>query len=165
MGSKDETGGGEKSAWGPDPVTMKGLLTATCIIFLASGYAQENSPEALLSAWEKSWNTYDLNEVSRLFVTDNSVTYFSSERAGLIQGLDSLLRHHRGFGFVAGGKTTDNRLWLTEVHYRPLAATATWHFQRPGSPEQRGPVTFLFQQSGKGYLIAHAHFSNDPKAR
>jgi hypothetical protein len=128
-------------------------------------FAQEASPEVLITSWEKSWNTYDLNEVRRLFVADPTVTYFSSERAGLIQGIDSLVKHHRGFGFVEGGKASPNRLWLTDVRHRPLSVTAVWHFQRPGNPAQRGPVTFILQQSEKGYRIAHAHFSNDPKGR
>jgi hypothetical protein len=144
---------------------MKKLLAAVILFSGFSVRGQERSPEALLAAWEKSWNTYDLTEVSRLFVTDNTVTYFSSERAGLIQGIDSLIRHHKGFGFVEGGKASANRLWLTDVRHRPLSATATWHFQRPGSAEQRGPVTFILQQGGNGYRIAHAHFSNDPKGR
>ncbi|MBL7851717.1 MAG: hypothetical protein JNN04_12510 [Cyclobacteriaceae bacterium] len=143
----------------------KVLLSLAFFLSFLAARGQEKSPEALLAAWEKSWNTYDLKEVPRLFVADQSVTYFSSERAGLIQGIDSLIKHHRGFGFVEGGKTSANRLWLTDVRHRPLSATALWHFQRPGSPEQRGPVTFILQRSGEGYRIAHAHFSNDPKGR
>lgn len=145
---------------------MKTTIFSLALIFsFLATRGQEKSPEALLAAWEKSWNTYDLHEVSRLFVTDQSVTYFSSERAGLILGIDSLIKHHRGFGFVEGGKTSPNRLWLTEVRHRALSATATWHFQRPDNPAQRGPVTFILQRDGTGYRIAHAHFSNDPKGR
>ncbi len=127
--------------------------------------SQESTPRSLLAAWEKSWNTYNLDEVRRLFVNDSSVTYFSSERAGLIQGIDSVLKHHRSFGFVSGGKTSSNRLWLADTRYLPLAVTATWYFQRPDGSQQSGPVTFILQKSDKGYRIAHAHFSNDPKGR
>lgn len=144
---------------------MKMLLSWLLCCLLLQARAQEKSPQLLLAAWEKSWNTYDLNEVRRLFVADQSVTYFSSERAGLIQGIDSLVKHHRGFGFVEGGKASTNRLWLTEVQHRSLSVIAIWHFQRPGNPEQRGPVTFILQPDGTGYRIAHAHFSNDPKGR
>ena len=144
---------------------MKTLLSLFLCCIVGQTQAQEKSPQQLLAAWEKSWNTYDLNEVRRLFVADQTVTYFSSERPRLIQGIDSLIKHHRGFGFVEGGKTSTNRLWLSEVLHRPLSVTATWHFQRPGSPEQRGPVTFILQSDGTGYRIAHAHFSNDPKGR
>ena len=144
---------------------MRKLLLLLFSGALLSAQAQEKTPEQLMTAWEKSWNTYDLLEVRRLFVNDPSVTYFSSERAGLIQGIDSLVKHHRGFGFVEGGKTSPNKLWLTDVRHRHLSVTAIWHFERPGSPEQRGPVTFILQQDGSGYRIAHAHFSNDPKGR
>ena len=116
-----------------------------------------------MAAWEKSWNTYNLDEVTRLFVNDASVTYFSSERAGLIQGIDSLIKHHRGFGFVPGGKSSANKLWLSDVRYRSLSLTATWYFKRPDGTQQSGPVTFILLKTGKGYRIAHAHFSNDPK--
>lgn len=144
---------------------MKAVFAFALLICPFVLRAQESSPEALIRAWEKSWNTYDLKEVNRLFVNDQTVTYYSSERAGLIQGIDSLIKHHRGFGFVDGGKASANRLWLTDVRYRPLAVTATWHFQRPENPEQRGPVTFILESRGKEFRIAHAHFSNDPKGR
>lgn len=134
------------------------LISTSCL-------GQEKTPRTLVGAWEKSWNTYDLNEVQRLFVNDSSVTYFSSERAGLIHGIDSLVKHHRAFGFVPGGKSSTNRLWLTQTRYLNDAVTATWHFQRPGSDEQRGPVTFVLKAVPGGYRIAHAHFSNDPKGR
>lgn len=144
---------------------MKRILILA--LFVSTGsFGQEKTARLLIKAWEKSWNTYDLNEVNRLFVNDSSVTYFSSERAGLIHGIDSLVKHHRSFGFVAGGKSSANRLWLSEVRYlRSAAVTATWHFQRPDSTEQRGPVTFILKTVPGGYRIAHAHFSNDPKGR
>lgn len=128
-------------------------------------YSQEKSPRLLIEAWEKSWNSYDLNEVKRLFVNDSSVTYFSSERAGLIHGIDSLVKHHRSFGFVAGGKPSTSRLWLTQLRYSPNAVTATWHFRRADNSGQQGPVTFILKSSREGYRILHAHFSNDPKGK
>lgn len=141
--------------------------TILCFLLLNSlpGFTQHQTAQSLIKAWEKSWNTYNLDEVSLLFVQDSSVTYFSSERAGLIHGFDSLLRHHRSFGFAPGGKQSTARLWLTEQRYLPSAVTATWHFQRPGNPEQQGPVTFILKKDAKGFRIAHAHFSNDPKPR
>jgi hypothetical protein len=144
---------------------MRSLITFLILLLSSVGYAQHQNAKSLIVAWEKSWNTYDLDEVQHLFVNDSSVTYFSSERAGLIHGIDSLVRHHKGFGFLSGGKTSPNKLWLTEIRYLPAAVTAIWHFQRPGSPEQRGPVTFSLHRDAKGLRIAHAHFSNDPKPR
>lgn len=127
--------------------------------------AQNSSPGELINAWVKCWNTYDLNDINRLFVNDSSVTYFSSERPGLIKGIDSLRRHHEHFGFVPGGKKSESRLWLTEIKYSREVVTATWHFQRPGSEEQKGPVTFILNPGASGYRIKHAHFSNDPQPR
>ena len=115
--------------------------------------------------WVKLWNTYDLNQVKRLFLDDGRVTYFSSEKQGLIKGIDSLVRHHEEFGFVAGGKETGNRLWLEDVDIEKFDDSATvkadWLFQRKGSDRaQRGPVTILYVKAGEGWRIAHAHFSN-----
>ena len=144
------------------------MRVARILLLLLCGtstYAQPQTVKELMTSWEKSWNTYDLNQVTELFVNDSSVTYFSSERAGLIHGIDSLIKHHRGFGFVPGGKTSVNKLWLTELQYLPLAVTAAWHFQKPGVPEQRGPVTFILKKYPNGFRISHAHFSNDPKPK
>lgn len=115
--------------------------------------------------WVKLWNTYDLNQVKRLFLDDGRVTYFSSEKQGLIKGIDSLVRHHEEFGFVAGGKETGNRLWLEDIDIEEFADSAAvkadWLFQRKGSDRaQRGPVTILYVKAGEGWRIAHAHFSN-----
>lgn len=136
-----------------------------CIIISFQAAAQKpfTTPDALIKSWEAFWNTYDLREVPQLFVNDSTVTYFSSERAGLIKGIDNLVKHHEGFGFLTGGKKSENKLWLSDVHYFPSAVIATWHFQRPGADEQRGPVTFVLKKDKSGYKIQHAHFSNDPK--
>jgi hypothetical protein len=113
------------------------------------------------------WNSFDLDRVDALFIRDARVTYFSSERPGLIAGLEALREHHRGFGFVSGGVDRGSRLWLesaTAHTYGPVVlVTATWFFQRRGSDKaQRGPVTLVLVNDGSGCRIAHAHFANDP---
>ncbi|MCK4582197.1 nuclear transport factor 2 family protein [Candidatus Bathyarchaeota archaeon] len=123
-----------------------------------------NVKEAV-EAWVRLWNTYDLDDVRRLFLDDGRVTYFSSEKQGLIKGIDSLVRHHEEFGFVAGGKETGNRLWLEDMDIEEFEGSASvkadWLFQRKGSDKtQRGPVTILYVKAGDGWRIAHAHFSN-----
>ena len=123
-----------------------------------------NVKEAV-EAWVRLWNTYDLDDVRRLFLDDDRVTYFSSEKQELIKGIDSLVRHHEEFGFAAGGRETGNRLWLEdvdiEVFVDSAAVKADWLFQRKGSDEaQRGPVTILYVKTEGGWRIAHAHFSN-----
>jgi hypothetical protein len=123
----------------------------------------------LLDRWERSWNTYDLREVDSLFFRDNSVTYFSSEKGGLITGVDRLREHHAGFGFVAGGKASPNRLWLADTttrwHGRVATVLATWNFRREDGTQQSGPVTLVIAPRGRGFRISHAHFANAPPMR
>jgi len=122
----------------------------------------------LMVRWERSWNTYDLREVDSLFFRDESVTYFSSERGGLIAGIGSLREHHKGFGFVDGGKSTRSQLWLSDTttrwHGRVATVLATWHFRREDGTQQAGPVTLVIAPRGRGYRISHAHFANAPVA-
>lgn len=128
------------------------------------------SAGSTLKAWTLSWNLYDLDLVRKLFESSRRTTYFSSEKPGRIQGMDALLDHSKGFGFVAGGNVSDNRLWLDgfSVLGAPDMAmiTAFWYFDRdvagPG-PAQKGPVTFVFIRDGEKWKIVHAHFANDPK--
>ncbi|NUQ10909.1 MAG: nuclear transport factor 2 family protein [Gemmatimonadaceae bacterium] len=122
--------------------------------------------DRLVTRWERSWNTYDLREVDSVFWSDRSVTYFSSERAGLIRGIDALREHHAGFGFVAGGKAVRTRLWLTDTttrwHSGVATVLATWHFRREDGTTQSGPVTLVISPRGRGFRITHAHFANAP---
>jgi hypothetical protein len=125
------------------------------------------------------WNSYDLDQVSRLFVRDDRLTYLSSEKEGVLRGFETVMAHHRGFGFVEGGKTSPNRLWLDGLEYSEFgnggagAAAAvvvagTWFFQRGADgPVQRGPVTFVCvhdsgDAQGAGYRLAHLNFGNYP---
>ena len=115
--------------------------------------------------WVKTWNNYDLNQVRELFLDDERVTYFSSEKRGLIKGIDDLVEHHREFGFVPGGNNTGNRLRLedidSETYGDSTIVKADWLFQRKGSEKvQRGPVTLVYVQEKGVPKIAHAHFSN-----
>ena len=120
---------------------------------------------ALVDAWASIWNTYDLYMVERLFLDDERVTYFSSEKRGLIKGMEALLRHHEEFGFVRGGKDQPNRLWLEDTRIEAFGdaviVKADWCFRRGGSENvQRGPVTLVYVPFNGGHRIAHAHFSN-----
>ena len=121
--------------------------------------------------WVAMWNRYDLDQVDALFVRDARVTYFSSERPGLIAGIDALKEHHKGFGFVPGGADKGSRLWLDAVNAqtwgRAVIVTATWFFERANAkkPPQRGPVTIVLTNDGPRCRIAHAHFANDPEPK
>jgi ketosteroid isomerase-like protein len=121
--------------------------------------------QKLVDEWVAIWNSYDLSKVPDLFLEDERVTYFSSEKEGAVVGFDALTEHHRKFGFVEGGKESPNRLWLEDINiavYEGSAVvTAIWYFSRGGSKEaQKGPVTLVYVESGDVYRIAHANFSN-----
>jgi ketosteroid isomerase-like protein len=146
----------------------------TMLLFLLtwSGSLQDREVAVTrtLDSWVEMWSSYDLDEVRSLFVADPSVTYFSSERGGLIQGIEALVRHHAGFGFRSGGAPTGSRLWLEEVEVRWANGTAVvlaqWLFASAGSPDapQRGPVTFVLVPRADRYRILHAHFADAPAA-
>jgi hypothetical protein len=119
----------------------------------------------LIDNWISIWNNYDLSKVGELFLNDSGVTYFSSEKQGIVRGIEALLKHHEEFGFVNGGKEQHNKLWLEDLTIdtfeRSAVVTAIWCFQRVGKRKvQRGPVTLVCISTDKGYRIAHANFSN-----
>jgi len=119
----------------------------------------------IIDDWVRFWNTYDLSKVDDLFLTDEHVTYFSSEKEGVIRGIESLRTHHENFGFVKGGKSQPNQLWLEGIVIDEFNDTAIvcaiWCFKRPGQEKpQRGPVTLVYVNTSKGWRIAHANFGN-----
>ena len=125
----------------------------------------EFNTDESVDAWVAMWNSYDLSMVDKLFITDSTVTYFSSEKEGLIRGIDAVREHHAEFGFVEGGTVQENRLWLedvqTDIFGKTAVVTGIWFFRR--GPEasgeiQRGPVTFVYVQKGNEYRIAHVNF-------
>ena len=123
--------------------------------------------DAETTKWVQLWRTYDLDLIDDLFVTDSSVTYLSSEREGLILGYDSLIAHHEGFGFVAGGSPPASELWLEDVHGEQrndmATVTAVWFFGDRAAPRdsiQRGPVTFVYTWDVAAWRIAHVQFGN-----
>ena len=128
----------------------------------------DSAVHAAIAEWVAMWNRYDLTAVDSLFLADDRVTYFSSEREGLISGIAAVRRHHESFGFVPGGKTIATRLWVDDVRIVPLGATivvgGVWYFDRGevGRPAQRGPVTIVYLREARRLRIAHMHFGNYP---
>jgi len=144
-------------------------LSATTTALLAACATGESAPpfdtDHYVSAWVDLWNTYDLDLVDELFLTDSTVTYFSSEREGLITGIEAVRAHHEGFGFVPGGRSADQELWVDDVHTATHGATAIvtgmWFFGQPDSAAnqvQRGPFTFVYVLKDDGYRLAHLNF-------
>ncbi len=132
----------------------------------SNGSSSEKDVRELIESWTAIWNSYDLAMVDRLFLHDSRISYFSSEREGLIKGFEAVREHHAGFGFVEGGKSQENKLWLEDVHIQVFGAAAVvtgiWYFQRgsqaTGNP-QKGPITLFCVWQEKEWRIAHANFS------
>jgi len=120
--------------------------------------------EKIVGAWVEMWNSYDLDQVDQLFLRDERVTYFSSEKEGVIKGYEAVREHHREFGFVEGGKTSENKLWVEDLHttgFGPaVVVTGIWFFRRATGQEMRGPVTYVYVKQGEEYRLAHLNFGN-----
>ena len=149
------------------------FFLASFIIPLAAGTTPIASPgpsaeaERLVSSWVALWSSYDLDRVDDLFLQDARVTYFSSEKEGLIRGIEKIREHHRGFGFVPGGKKAERELWVENVESDDLGdtlvVTAIWYFgdrETPAAENRRGPMTMVYVRAGGEYRIAHLHFGN-----
>jgi len=145
-----------------------GLMIVACIAAdgskLSKASNEELDVQKYVDNWVETWNTYDLNQVEKLFLQDDRVTYFSSEKEGVIIGFDAVREHHREFGFVEGGKEQPNKLWVEDLHSstfgKTAVVTAIWFFQRSDKSVQRGPVTFVYVKQGEEFRIAHLHFAN-----
>jgi len=119
----------------------------------------------LVNDWVRFWNNYDLDQLERLFLKDGRVTYFSSEKQGIIKGYEALVKHHEGFGFVKGGKIQPNKLWLEGIDVEDFGDSAivcaVWFFKRPNAvTPQKGPVTIVYERLPEGWRITHANFGN-----
>ena len=160
----------------------KALLAA--LLFVMSGWTCGIDDEASTAAstheaapafdtddvvgrWVSMWNTHDLSLVDSLFLTVDRLTYFSSEKEGLIQGIEAVREHHVGFGFVKGGKEQENALWLEDLQTQSfgdaVAVEGVWFFRAASGDStttQKGPVTFVYVLDGHDYRIAHVHFAN-----
>ena len=141
-----------------------------CFVLILSGNTEsidtsliQAEAKTCVEKWVDFWNTYDLNQVEQLFLQDDRLTYFSSEKEGALLGFDAVLKHHKGFGFIPGGKDQPNKLWVDDLHFADfdssLVVTGIWYFQRPDGPKQRGPVTIVYIQQGDRLKIAHMNFS------
>ena len=140
------------------------IVLAAFGLMVPSVRADSGGVRKAVDDWVQMWNTFDSLEVDRLFLQSEDLTYFSSERQGLIQGIEAVRAHHKGFGFAAGGNDPATRLWLDGVHiYRyhsTASVTAIWYFQRTDGSLQRGPMSVFYVKQGDEYKIAHMNFSN-----
>lgn len=136
------------------------------LVALLAGSSPDFDEAKYVGRWVSMWNTYDLDRVDELFVPDSRVTYFSSEKEGLVHGIEEVREHHRGFGFVSGGRLPERELWVEDVRSDDfgdtVVVTAIWYFGDRSSREdaQRGPMTILYLSVGDDYRIAHMHFAS-----
>jgi ketosteroid isomerase-like protein len=123
----------------------------------------------LIKDWTDFWNTYDMNLINDLFLGDSRLTYFSSEKTGLLKGIEEIKAHHQNFGFIGGGKETNTKLWLEDIniekYHKVVIVTAIWYFKRDveSKQTQEGPVTIVLtpiDDQETEYRIAHMHFAN-----
>jgi ketosteroid isomerase-like protein len=148
---------------------MRGLL----LLGMVSGCSPHGEPseetpgpEGLMREWVEMWNSYDIDQVPNLFLDDDRLTYFSSEKEGVIRGMEAVLEHHRGFGFLPGGDSKPTRLWVeglrTDLLGEMAIITGIWFFQSTeesaGEP-QKGPVTFVCVREGGEWRFVHMNFS------
>ncbi len=128
---------------------------------------QEESKQ-VIDKWLKLWETYDLNMLDDIFLQSDELTYFSSEKEGLMKGFKHLKPHHISFGFVEGGKAPEKALWLEKVETRIYEGSTmvggVWYFGDKSLPKDsisKGPVTFVLIKNKEGDTkIAHTHFAN-----
>jgi hypothetical protein len=154
----------------PYILTLMFVGTSACqVVDNAANAAYPFDAEQELAAWLRAWNTRDLTLADALFLKDTSVTYFSSEREGLIHGFDAIREHHAGFGFVPGGSTPHDELWVEDfsvsVYPQTAVITGIWHFGDRANARgeiQKGPMTVVYVWDGGAYKIAHMNFAEYP---
>lgn len=141
----------------PDSVAQRPRTTA-------SGGAA--TPDALLETWLDMWRRYDLDRVDQLFVSDDALTYFASDREGLLEGVDAVREYHAGLGFVAGGFQPGQELWLEQVTISDFGESAVigavWYFGHRVNRQAagRGPLTMVLTRTPSGLRISHVNFGN-----
>lgn len=122
--------------------------------------------QALLDSWLAMWRRYDLDRVADLFVNDDALTYFPSDREGLIEGFGAVREYHEGLGFVPGGFQPESEMWLEQVTIADFGESAVvgavWYFGNRVNRRAagRGPLTMVLARAGSGFRISHVNFGN-----
>lgn len=128
----------------------------------ASPSQQDFDLHKVIDRWVNMWDTYDLAQVDKLFLPSPEITYFSSEKETVMKGIEAVREHHLNFGFVDGGKKTQSKLWVEDLHALTLGTAAVvtgiWFFSQSAWKTQYGPFTFVYTQKDNDFLLAHVHF-------
>jgi hypothetical protein len=124
------------------------------------------TPQGLLDSWLAMWRRYDLDLVADLFVNDDALTYFPSDREGLIEGFQAVREYLEGLGFVSGGFQPESEMWLEQVTVSDFGesavVSAVWYFGNRLNRRAagRGPLTMALARVGEGFRISHINFGN-----
>jgi ketosteroid isomerase-like protein len=124
------------------------------------------TPQALVDAWLAMWQRYDLDRVADLFVNDDALTYFPSDREGLIEGFAAVRAYLEDLGFVSGGFQPESEMWLEQVNVSDFGESAVvgavWYFGNRLNRRAagRGPLTMALARVGEGWRISHINFGN-----
>ncbi len=129
------------------------------------------TPRQLLDAWLAMWRRYDLDQLDRVFLVDDALTYFPSDEQELIQGFDAVRDYHVGLGFTPGGFEPENELWLEGVTISDFGESAVisavWYFGNRVNRQAagHGPMTMVLTRTDAGWRISHLNFANYPAER
>jgi len=80
-------------------VCKKGIMLPIMIVLVNIQCIEQKvefNADNQIHRWVTMWNSYDLSLVDTLFLTDNRLTYLSSEMEGVIRGIKNVREHHRG---------------------------------------------------------------------
>jgi len=151
--------------------SQQGGTRTTVASAVPAPIASTETPRALLDSWLAMWRRYDLAPMRELFVVDDALTYFPSDRQGLISGFDRVRDYHADLGFVVGGFQPERELWLEDITIADFEESAVigavWYFGSRANVAAagRGPLTMVLARTEVGYRITHVNFGNYPVAR
>ena len=129
------------------------------------------SAQALLDSWTAMWSNYDLDLVDDLFLMDEALTFFPSDREGLIEGYSAVFGYLADLGFLPGGFDPPNEMWFEQITVSDFSesavASAVWFFgdRLNRTAARRGPLTLALTRVGNGLRISHVNFGNYASGR
>ena len=139
----------------------------------SEGRTEQTGPQSAqqaLDAWLALWRRYDLDQLGDVFLQDRVLTYFASDSEGVIQGWDAVRAYHEDRGFVSGGFSITEELWLEDALISDFEDTAivsaVWHFGNPlqAAEAGRGPFTMVLVRTPAGYRVSHVNMANYPRS-
>lgn len=136
------------------------------------GRVEQSGPQTAqqaLDAWLALWRRYDLDQLGDVFLQDRALTYFASDAEGVIEGWEAVRAYHEERGFVNGGFSITDELWLQDALITDFDETAVvsavWNFGKRLLPAEagRGPFTMVLVRTPAGYRVSHVNMANYPR--